>query len=38
VAGGVDAITASLRYDLVLLQEAGVDGVMFCNEKDLRTS
>ena len=35
VAGGIDAITDSLRHDLALLQDAGVDGVMFCNEKDI---
>jgi len=33
--GGLDAILARVRADLHHLQEAGVDGVMFCNEKDL---
>jgi uncharacterized protein len=35
VAGGTDAIVDSLRHDLAILQEAGVDGVLFCNEKDI---
>jgi membrane complex biogenesis BtpA family protein len=33
--GGLDAILARVRQDLRHLQEAGVDGVLFCNEKDL---
>ncbi len=33
--GGLAAILASVRQDLHHLQQAGVDGVMFCNEKDL---
>jgi membrane complex biogenesis BtpA family protein len=33
-AGGPDAIVAPVARDLEVLQEAGVDGVMFCNEKD----
>jgi membrane complex biogenesis BtpA family protein len=35
VAGGMDAIVESLGKDLVALQEAGVDGLLFCNENDL---
>lgn len=34
VAGGPDAILAPVARDLDVLQEAGVDGVLFCNEKD----
>ena len=34
-AGGLEAILARVRYDLHALQEAGVNGVLFCNEKDL---
>jgi uncharacterized protein len=34
VAGGPDAIIEPVARDLDVLQEAGVDGVMFCNEKD----
>ena len=34
VAGGPDAIYAPVSRDLDVLQEAGVDGVLFCNEKD----
>jgi membrane complex biogenesis BtpA family protein len=34
VAGGSDAILAPVARDLEVLQEAGVDGVLFCNEKD----
>jgi uncharacterized protein len=33
--GGLDALFARVRYDLEVLQDAGVDGVLFCNEKDL---
>ena len=33
--GGLDAILTRVRQDLRHLQDAGVDGVMFCNEKDL---
>src|SRR5258708_16376627 len=33
-AGGMRAIVDSLRRDLDILQEGGVDGVMFCNEGD----
>lgn len=32
--GGMRAIVDSLRRDLDILQEGGVDGVMFCNEGD----
>jgi len=34
-ATGVDVIAESVRRDLHMLQDAGVDGVMFCNEADL---
>jgi membrane complex biogenesis BtpA family protein len=34
-AGGMDAIIAGLRYDLEILQTAGVDGLLFCNEMDI---
>ncbi len=34
VDGGPDAILAPVARDLDVLQEAGVDGVLFCNEKD----
>jgi uncharacterized protein len=33
--GGLEAILARVRHDLHALQTAGVDGVLFCNEKDL---
>lgn len=32
--GGMRAIVEALRRDLDILQEGGVDGVMFCNEGD----
>jgi uncharacterized protein len=32
---GMDAIYAALRQDVVALQQAGVDGLLFCNEHDL---
>ena len=35
VAGGSDALVDSLGRDLDALQQAGVDGLLFCNEKDL---
>jgi membrane complex biogenesis BtpA family protein len=35
VAGGMDAIVDGLRADLDVLQDAGVDGLLFCNEMDL---
>jgi membrane complex biogenesis BtpA family protein len=34
VAGGPDAILVPVARDLEILQAAGVDGVLFCNEKD----
>ncbi|HEY7526086.1 MAG TPA: BtpA/SgcQ family protein [Candidatus Limnocylindria bacterium] len=34
-AGGVDAAVDSVGRDLQALQDAGVDGVLFCNEADL---
>jgi membrane complex biogenesis BtpA family protein len=34
VAGGSDALLEPLAHDLVVLQEAGVDGLLFCNERD----
>ena len=34
-AAGLVAIVDSVRRDLGILQDAGVDGVMFCNEADL---
>lgn len=34
VEGGPEAILAPVARDLDALQEAGVDGVLFCNEKD----
>jgi len=34
VAGGADAIVEPLERDLAALQDAGVDGVLFCNERD----
>lgn len=33
-SGGMAKIVASARRDLRILQEAGVDGVLFCNEND----
>ena len=33
--GGLDAILTRVRQDLRHLQDAGVDGVLFCNEMDL---
>lgn len=32
--GGMEKIVTSARRDLHILQEAGVDGVLFCNEND----
>jgi uncharacterized protein len=32
---GMDAIYTALRQDVVALQQAGVDGLLFCNEHDL---
>ncbi|MGC8635148.1 MAG: BtpA/SgcQ family protein [Candidatus Limnocylindrales bacterium] len=33
-AGGPDALLEPLARDLAVLQDAGVDGLLFCNEKD----
>jgi membrane complex biogenesis BtpA family protein len=33
-AGGMSAIVDSLRNDLAILQDGGVDAVLFCNEDD----
>jgi len=35
VAGGIDAVVEALRADVEVLQDAGVDGLLFCNENDL---
>src|SRR5205085_126988 len=35
VAGGIDAVVEALRADVAALQDAGVDGLLFCNENDL---
>ncbi|HEY3766451.1 MAG TPA: BtpA/SgcQ family protein [Gaiellales bacterium] len=35
VAGGMDAIVEALGRDVAALQDAGVDGLLFCNENDL---
>ena len=34
-AGGIEALVSRVRQDLRHLQDAGVDGLLFCNEKDL---
>ncbi len=34
-SGGLEAILDRVRHDLGHLQDAGVDGLLFCNEKDL---
>ncbi len=34
-AGGLDRLVDSLGRDLAILQEARVDGVLFCNEADI---
>lgn len=34
IAGGPDVLAEALARDLAVLQEAGVDGLLFCNEKD----
>jgi len=34
-AGGMERIVEALRQDVRALQEAGVDGLLFCNEHDL---
>src|ERR671936_601799 len=35
VAGGMDAVVEALARDVAVLQDAGVDGLLFCNENDL---
>jgi len=35
VAGGIAAVVDALRADVAALQDAGVDGLLFCNENDL---
>jgi membrane complex biogenesis BtpA family protein len=35
VAGGMDGIVGALASDVAALQEAGVDGLLFCNENDI---
>lgn len=35
VAGGLDRLVDVLGRDLAVLEEAGVDGVLFCNENDI---
>jgi uncharacterized protein len=35
VPGGMTAVYQALRQDVLALQEAGVDGLLFCNEHDL---
>jgi uncharacterized protein len=35
VQGGMTSIYQALRQDVLALQEAGVDGLLFCNEHDL---
>ncbi|MDX6591558.1 MAG: uncharacterized protein QOJ13_754 [Gaiellales bacterium] len=35
VAGGMDAVVEALARDVSALQDAGVDGLLFCNENDL---
>ena len=35
VTGGMEKITEAVRRDLLALQTAGVDGVLFCNEHDI---
>ena len=34
-AGGMTAVYQALRQDVLALQDAGVDGLLFCNEHDL---
>jgi membrane complex biogenesis BtpA family protein len=34
-AGGTGAIVESMARDIAVLQEAGVDGLLFCNENDI---
>jgi uncharacterized protein len=35
VAGGTAAIVEALAHDVDVLQDAGVDGLLFCNENDI---
>jgi uncharacterized protein len=35
VAGGMGAVVEGLRRDVHALQDAGVDGLLFCNENDI---
>jgi membrane complex biogenesis BtpA family protein len=35
VAAGMDAVVSSLARDIGALQDAGVDGLLFCNENDI---
>ena len=35
VAAGMDAVISSLARDIGALQDAGVDGLLFCNENDI---
>jgi membrane complex biogenesis BtpA family protein len=35
VHGGIDAIVEGLARDVAALQDAGVDGLLFCNENDI---
>ena len=35
VAAGMDGIVEWLARDVTALQEAGVDGLLFCNEHDI---
>jgi membrane complex biogenesis BtpA family protein len=35
VAGGIEVIAEWVAHDLAVLQEAGVDGLLFCNENDI---
>jgi membrane complex biogenesis BtpA family protein len=35
VAGGMDALVEALATDVAALQQAGVDGLLFCNEHDI---
>jgi uncharacterized protein len=35
VAGGMEAVVEALARDVDMLQDAGVDGLLFCNENDI---
>src|SRR5207244_12843344 len=35
VAAGMEAVVEALSADVAALQEAGVDGLLFCNENDI---